>query len=247
MSNVRFKSVPDHPPPGQFTFICPKSVKSRAPGKNEVWKFQPSGKKSQWNPDARAKRDSEIPTLSRGGMVGHRFEPHIIINRVFFVFFIIYFIYLFFIYLFIYLLLFIFFEKKFFLKFWNPKISNLKFVTSWDAVNNEHQQEAVWEMAFAIKKRWLKQPTFQCDFWCARRAKPCVREKIMTPRARAKRPKFFEIFTNPGKKGIFMWNHPYAQTLIKWYTRNNIFVLFVLRLMDASIINHKGNKIILEC
>ena len=162
-------------------------------------------------------------------------------------FFIIYFIYLFFIYLFIYLLLFIFFEKNLFLKFWNPKISNLKFVTSWDAVNNEHQQEAVWEMAFAIKKKWLKQPTFQCDFWCARRAKPCVREKIMTPRARAKRPNFFEIFTNPGKKGTFMWNHPYAQTLIKWYTRNNIFVLFVLRLMDASIINHKGNKIILEC
>jgi len=80
------------------------------------------------NSNPREKRVSEIPTLGQketvksppcpgGGMVGHRFEPHIIINRVFFVFFIIYFIYLFFIYLFIYLLLFIFFEKKFFLKF----------------------------------------------------------------------------------------------------------------------------------
>ena len=50
----------------------------------------------------------------------------------------------------------------------------------------------------------LKQPNFPCNFCCGRRAKPCARGKIMTPRARAKRPYFFEICTNSGKKGTFL-------------------------------------------
>ena len=50
----------------------------------------------------------------------------------------------------------------------------------------------------------FNQPTFRCDFWCARRAEPCVRGKIMTPRARARRPYFFEKYTNPGKNGTFL-------------------------------------------